>query len=38
MNPAEAVDETLSWWEAHRFQVGYFLGFASAILLVWMAA
>lgn len=38
MDPAEAADNALSWWDVHKFQVGYLLGFASAILLLWMAS
>lgn len=37
MDPAEAADAALSWWDREKFKVGYLLGFASAILLVWMA-
>ena len=37
MDPAEALDNGLSWWDREKFKIGFFLGFAAALFLVWMA-
>jgi hypothetical protein len=37
MDPAEAADNVVSWAERQSFKLGFFLGFLTACLLVWMA-
>lgn len=36
-DPADALDNTVSWWDDHKFMVGWLIGFLSALMLVWMA-
>jgi len=35
-NPAEVLDDTMTWWDCEKFKVGYLLGFLSALGLVWL--
>lgn len=34
-DPAQALDDSLTWWDREKFKAGFLLGFLSAIFLVW---
>lgn len=38
MDPAEALDNSLSWYDREKFKIGFFLGFVAALVLVWMGS
>jgi len=35
MDPAEGLDNAVSWWDREKFKVGIILGYAVALLQVW---
>lgn len=37
MDPAEALDDTVTWWGREKFWVGYLLGVLTAIGVVALA-
>ena len=37
-DPAQALDDGLTWWDREKFKVGFFAGFVSAIFVVWLGS
>jgi hypothetical protein len=37
LDPAQTADDAVSWLDREKFKIGFFLGFVSALFLVWWA-
>lgn len=35
-DPADLADGLIVWWDRNKFTVGWLLGFACGLLLVWL--